>query len=461
MDVVSLARWQFAATTVYHFFFVPVTLGLSIFLALLETQYVRTGDENYKKAVKFWGKLFLINFAIGVATGIVQEFQFGMNWSEYSRFMGDIFGAPLAIEALLAFYMESTFLGLWVFGWDKLSKKQHLATIWAVAIGSNLSALWILIANSFMQEPVGYAIKNGRAEMTDFLAIVTNPHVLLQFPHVVTGAIATAGFVVMGISAWHLRKAKADAPVFKMSFKYAAVYATIGSLLVTLIGHTQAQHMVKTQPMKMAAGEGLYETEAPAALSMFSIVDEKAHKEVFSIRVPYALSFLAHSNFTGEVKGINDLQKEYEGKYGPGNYIPPVTVSFWSFRIMVFAGSAMVLLVFLALLIIWKDKLGPNCKLLILLPWAIALPVLANSFGWIFTEIARQPWIVFGLQKTQDAVSKASSAGEVLTSLIVFVVLYGALMVADAGLMFRFARKDIDMGDAGEKSSTPATAQAN
>ena len=458
MDVVSLARWQFAAITVYHFLFVPITLGLSIFLAILETQYVRTGDENYKKAVKFWGKLFLINFAIGVATGIIQEFQFGMNWSEYSRFMGDIFGAPLAIEALLAFYMESTFLGLWVFGWDKLSKKQHLATIWLVALGSNLSALWILIANSFMQEPVGYAIRNGRAEMTDFLAIATNTHVLYQFPHVITGAIAMAGFLVMGVSAWQLRKNKSGSDVFKLSFKYAAVYAAFGSITVAGLGHAQAQYMVKEQPMKMAAAEALYETEDPAAISLFSIVDEDARKDVFSIRIPYGLSLLAHDSFSGEVRGINDIQKEYEGKYGPGNYIPPVTLSYWNFRIMVGAGTAMILLVLLALFAVWKKKLGPDCKLLIILPWAIMLPTIATSTGWIFTEIARQPWIVFGLQKTEDAISKATSAGEVLASLVLYIVLYTGLMVADSMLMFRYARRELDGETASDSASTPAKA---
>ncbi len=349
MDVVSIARWQFAIVTVYHFFFVPITLGLTIFIAILETLYVKTGNEDYKKMTKFWGKLFLINFAIGVATGIVQEFQFGMNWSEYSRFMGDIFGAPLAIEALLAFFMESTFLGLWIFGWDKLSKKVHLATAWLVAIGSNLSAFWILVANSFMQQPVGYHLANGRAEMTDFLAIITNGHVWVQFPHVFFAAMSTAAFFVIGISAWHMLKKSKNIELYQKSFKLAAIYGLVGVVLVVIEGHAQAQYMTKVQPMKMAAAEALWNTENPAAMSLFTIGDEKNREDVFAIKIPGLLSFLSHNSFEGEVKGINNLQKEYEQKYGPGDYVPPVAISYWTFRAMVGAGTLMLLLILYAL----------------------------------------------------------------------------------------------------------------
>ena len=292
MDALLLARWQFAIVTVYHFFFVPLTLGLSIFVAILETMYVRTGKDVYLRMTKYWGKLFLINFAIGVATGIVQEFQFGMNWSEYSRYVGDIFGAPLAIEALLAFFMESTFLGIWIFGWDKISKKLHAVTIWLVAIGSNLSALWILIANSFMQEPVGFKLAKDaagnviRAEMTDFWALVFNPHVWLQFPHVVTGAVTTAGFFVIGISAYHILKKSKDQEAYQQSMKLASIYGLIGIILVSLIGHSQMQHMLKTQPMKVAAAEALWNTENPASLSLFTWADEEKREDIFAIHVP-------------------------------------------------------------------------------------------------------------------------------------------------------------------------------
>src|SRR5512143_3027595 len=323
MDVLTLTRLRFAVSTVYHFFFVPLTVGLSVLVALMQTLYVRTGNEQYKLMTKFWGKLFLINFAMGVVTGIVQEFQFGMNWSEYSRFVGDIFGAPLAIEALLAFFIESTFLGLWFFGWDKLPKGIHLATIWLVAIGANLSALWILIANSFMQQPVGFVLRNGRAEMTDFLALVTNSNVWVQFPHVILSGVTTAGFFVLGISAWHLLR-KTDGEFYRRSFRMATIYAVIGAVLVTVVGHSQAQHMVRVQPMKIVAAEGLYKSEDPAPFSLLTIGDLSGRQEVFSIRLPALLSVLAYNQLSGEVKGIDNLQAEYVSKYGPGDYVPPV-----------------------------------------------------------------------------------------------------------------------------------------
>jgi cytochrome d ubiquinol oxidase subunit I len=438
MDVVMLARLQFAVTTVYHFFFVPLTLGLSILVAIMETQYVRTGDETYKRMTKFWGKLFLINFAMGVATGIVQEFQFGMNWSEYSRFMGDIFGAPLAIEALLAFYLESVFIGIWIFGWDKISKGLHATVMWLVAIGSNLSALWILVANSFMQQPVGYVLRNGRAEMDNFFALLGNGHVWVQWPHVFFSAVATAGFFVVGISAWHLLKRSDRLEVFRRSFMIGLIYATIGIVLSMLVGHSQAQYMTRIQPMKMAAAEALWETEDPAAMSLFTIGDESERRDVFAIRVPGLLSFLAHNRFSGEVRGINDLQREYELTHGPGDYVPPVAMSYWTFRIMIGAGTAMLLLAFYGL---WKARHGvsDNALYLRIMLWAIALPYIANSTGWIFTEIGRQPWIVFGLQQTADAISPSVSAGEVLFSLVAFTLVYGVLMVADVVLLKKFA----------------------
>lgn len=439
MDAVLLARWQFAITTVYHFFFVPLTLGLSIFVAILETAYVKTDNEQYKQLAKFWGKLFLINFAMGVATGIVQEFQFGMNWSEYSRFVGDIFGAPLAIEALLAFFMESTFLGIWIFGWDKLSKKLHAATMWLVAIGSNLSALWILIANSFMQKPVGFVIRNGRAEMTDFFALITNGHVWVQFPHVFFAGITTAAFFVIGISLYHIVKKSKDMELFKKSLKYGVGYGLIGAILVIIVGHAQAQYMVKEQPMKMAAAEALWETENPAAMSIFTIGDEENLKDRFAIRIPRLLSFLAHNKFSGEVKGIKNLQEEYEQKYGPGDYVPPVFISYWSFRIMVGAGFLMLALVLYFMYMMNKNKwsFGSWVSKSILL--IISLPYIANSTGWIFTEVARQPWVVFGVLKTEDAVSKAVSPTEVLITLIGFTLLYGILMVVDIYLLKKYA----------------------
>jgi len=443
MDALTLARWQFAIVTVYHFFFVPITLGLSIAVAIMQTAYYRTGNEAYKKMTKFWGKLFLINFAIGVATGIVQEFQFGMNWSQYSRFMGDIFGAPLAIEALLAFFMESTFLGIWIFGWERVPKKFHLASIWLVAIGSNLSAIWILAANSFMQQPVGYAIRNGRAEMTDFFAIITNGHLWVQFPHVFFGAVATAGFLILAISAFQLVK-KEKHEVFKKSFKFGAVYALVGSLLVVLVGHTQAQYMVKVQPMKMAAAEALWDSENPAAMSLFTFGDEKNRKDVFAIKIPGALSFLAYNKFSGEVKGINNLQKEAEQKFGPGDYVPPIAISYWTFRIMVGAGFLMLLIALLTTIQAFKSKFEFKPLWYKIVFWSLFLPVIANSTGWLFTELARQPWTVFGLFQTADSVSNTVTAGEVAFSLIAYTLIYAVLMVIMIGLMIKFANRNID-----------------
>jgi cytochrome d ubiquinol oxidase subunit I len=439
MDPVVLARLQFAVTTIYHFFFVPLTLGLSVLVAIMETLYVRTGKEIYKQMTKFWGKLFLINFAMGVVTGIVQEFQFGMNWSEYSRFVGDIFGAPLAIEALLAFFLESTFLGIWIFGWDKLSKGLHAATMWMVAIGSNLSALWILIANSFMQEPLGYVINNGRAEMTDFFALLLNPNVGVQFPHTVFAGFATAAFFVMGISAYHLIR-KNHVELFKRSFQIAAIVGTISIVLVVMNGHEQAQHMINTQPMKMASAEALWKTESPASFSVLTIGDLSQRNDVFSIRLPHLLCLLSYNQLDCEIEGIYNLQQQYEQQFGPGNYIPPVAVTYWTFRIMVGAGFAMLGLALYALFMVMGEMFETRPRILRLFLWAIALPYLANTAGWILTEVGRIPWVVYGLMKIEDAVSPVVSGGAVMFTLLGYTLIYGALIVADIYLLTKYAK---------------------
>ena len=440
MDPLILARLQFAVTTVYHFFFVPLTLGLSVLVAIMETIYVRTGQEIYKDMAKFWGKLFLINFAMGVVTGIVQEFQFGMNWSQYSRFVGDIFGAPLAIEALLAFFLESTFLGIWVFGWDKLSKGMHAVAIWLVAIGSNISALWILIANSFMQEPVGYVLRNGRAEMSDFFALLLNPNVLVQFPHTVFAGFTTAAFFVLGISAYHLLR-KQHVDFFRRSFQIAAIIGTISIVMVILNGHSQAQHMVQTQPMKMAAAEALWNSEDPASFSLLTIGDLSQRRDVFAIRIPDMLSLLAYNQLTGTVEGINQLQAQYQQTYGLGNYIPPVAITYWTFRLMVGSGFLMAALALYALFMTMGEAVPKTpSRILKFLPLAIALPYLANTSGWLMTELGRAPWVVFGLMKIQDGISNTVPAGFILLSLILFTVVYGGLMVADIYLLRKFAK---------------------
>lgn len=439
MNIVTLSQIQFAATTIYHFFFVPLTLGLSLLVAIMETIYVSTGREIYKKMTKFWGKLFLINFAMGVVTGIVLEFQFGMNWASYARFVGDIFGAPLAIEALLAFFLESTFLGVWIFGWEKISKKLHLTAIWLVAIGSTLSALWILIANSFMQEPVGYAIEGGRAVMTDFSALVFNPHVWVQFPHTVLGSYVTGAFFMLGVSAYHLIR-KQHEEFFRQSFQLASIFGAISIILVILVGHRQAQLMVKAQPMKMAAAEALWQSQNPASFSLFTVGDEEKQEDIISIRIPNALSLLAYNRLDGEVKGIRNLQAEYETTYGPGNYAPSIITIYWSFRIMVGAGMLMLGLALYALYIVMSRHQIKAVWLFNLFPFAALLPYVANTAGWIMTEMGRQPWVVFGLMKTSDAVSPSLTVGMVLTSLIGFVLLYGILMAADIYLLLKFIK---------------------
>lgn len=441
--VVNLARWQFAITTVYHFFFVPLTIGLAFTLAVMESFYVKTKNEKYKTMVKFWGHLFLINFAIGVVTGLVQEFQFGMNWSDYSRYVGDIFGVPLAIEALLAFFLESTFLGIWVFGWDKLSPKIHLVAIWIVSISTALSAFWILTANSFMHQPTGYSIENGRAVLTNFLDVLKNGHLWVQYPHTIAAALATAGFFVLGISAYHMLK-KNTAEWVKSSIKFGVVIGLVGTILVIGFGDLQGKYLVKNLPMKMAAAEALWNTENPASLDVVAIVDEQNHKNTFEISIPKLLSFMSYSKFDGEVKGINDIQKEYVAKYGEGNYIPPVTLSFYTFRIMVGAGMLMLLGSLVALFYMSRKKLESKPLLLKLLAFSIALPYLANSAGWILTEASRSPWIVFGLLKIQDAVSPNVTTFDVAVSLGVLGLLYTILMILEVSLLVKYAKKPLD-----------------
>ncbi|MDT8896668.1 cytochrome ubiquinol oxidase subunit I [Thermanaerothrix sp. 4228-RoL] len=435
-----LSQWQFAITSVYHFFFVPLTLGLSVLVALMETIYVRTGNDLYLRMTKFWGKLFVINFAMGVVTGIVQEFQFGMNWSEYARYVGDVFGAPLAIEALLAFFIESTFLGVWIFGWDRLSRGMHALSMWLVALASNLSAFWILVANSFMQAPVGYAEQSNRLILKDFAALLTNRYVWGQFPHTVFSGFTTAAFFVLGISAYHLLR-KRHEEVFRRSFQIATVFGIISIFMVILIGHTQAQRMVEFQPMKIAAAEALLRTENPASFSLLSLVDQSNMREIISIRIPRVLSLLAYNRLDGEVKGVIDLQQEYQARFGPGYYVPDITVTYWSFRLMVGSGFLMF---FLAAYALWRvmrrEVMQSRFKLLNVYPLALFLPYLANISGWLLTEMGRQPWVVYGKMRTADAVSPNLSGSMVLTTLIGFTLVYGLLMLADIYLLAKYAK---------------------
>lgn len=452
MNSLDLARWQFAITTVYHFIFVPITIGMAFVVAGLQTAWFRTNKVKYLRATKFFGKLFLINFAIGVATGIVQEFQFGMNWSSYSRFVGDVFGAPLAMEGLLAFFLESTFLGLWIFGWDRLPKKIHLAAIWIAATGTLLSAYFILAANAWMQHPVGYVINEakGRAELVDIKAVLTQKTAVATFFHTIPSAAFTAGAIVAGVSAYLIIKGK-DLEMSRTTFKLGGVIVLISFILVSVSGDLTARIMTEQQPMKMAAAEALYDTQTNAPFSLLTIGTLDGSKAVFQFGVPSVLSFMSTGDFKGVVEGINDLEARYDKQYGPGDYTPNVPLAYWSFRLMIGFGAIASLLVMLAL---WQMRSGgvPKGKwfgpAMYSLPF---LPLLANSFGWIFTETARQPWAVFGLIKTTDGVSAVVSAGAVLTTMIVFTLLYGLLAYVEFGLILKVIKngptKELDYED--------------
>ena len=438
MDALALARLQFAVTTIYHFLFVPLTIGLALTVAIMETIYVRTKNPAFKEMAQYWGRLFLINFAVGVVTGIIQEFQFGMNWSSYSRFVGDVFGAPLAIEALLAFFLESTFIGVWIFGWDRLRPAAHVLAMWLVAIGTSVSALWILTANSFMQEPVGYAIVHGRAEMTNFLALIGNAQLWVEFPHVLLASFTTAAFFVAGVSAWFLLR-KRNVPMFRSSIKIALTIGVVSSILLAVNGDAQGKHVVQAQPMKMAAAEAVWNTENGAApWAVIAGIDQSQGKNSFAIEIPGVLGFLSGTN---HFQGIHQLQQQDVAKYGPGNYVPPVALTFYSFRIMVLAGGLMILLALYGIYLLARRRaIEERRRYLRLLLWAIALPYIANTFGWIMTEIGRQPWVVYGLQKTLAGVSNTVSAGEVLTTLIGFTLIFGLIAVAEVYLMVRYAK---------------------
>lgn len=457
MDALDLARWQFAITTVYHFLFVPITIGLSALVAVFHTAWVRKRNPEMLRLAKFYGKLFTINFALGLVTGIVQEFQFGMNWSDYSRFVGDIFGAPLAIEALLAFFLESTFLGLWIFGWGRIPEKLHAGCMWAVHIGTLLSAYFILAANSFMQNPVGYRYnpESGRAELTDFAAVLTNKVQLVTFPHVVFAAYMVGGAMVMGVGLWHLRRVnaatapagRADLGMYRKATRLGAVVTLVAGLAVAVTGDVQGKIMTEVQPMKMAAAEALYESsDSNAPFSLFTVGSLDGSEEKFSVTVPGLLSFLATGSFDGKVQGINNLKAEYAQKYADNpltqstTYVPNIPLSYWSFRLMMGVGFAAMAAAAAVLWATRRDKV-PTARwwtwLIVATP---LLPVFGNSFGWIFTEVGRQPWIVFGLMATHTGVSPSVSAAEVVTSMVVYTLLYGALAVVEVKLFLTYLR---------------------
>ncbi len=452
MDALDLARWQFGITTIYHFLFVPLTIGLSVVVAGLQTAWHRTGKPEYLRATKFFGKLFLINFAMGVVTGIVQEFQFGMNWSTYSTFVGDVFGAPLAMEALLAFFLESTFIGLWIFGWDRLPRRVHLATIWAAAIGSNLSAFFILAANAWMRHPVGFAVDpvNGRAYLTDIWAVLTNPQAISTYLHVVSASFVVAGLFVVAVSAYKLlhrdRAPHADEPgLFRRTLRAGLVTTALAGAVVTLSGDHQAKLMAEYEPMKLASAEAIWDTESAAGFSLFAIGNHEigevgVGRNIIDVEVPYVLSFLATGSPAGEVQGINDLQRQLTAQFGPGDYTPNIPVLYWSFRLMIGLGLAGVAVGVVGLWLTRRGALPTRRWMYRVAIAALPAALAANIFGWVLTELGRQPWTVVGQLLTAASVSPGVSLGEVALSLTVFTVLYGTLAVVEARLLWRYVQ---------------------
>jgi cytochrome d ubiquinol oxidase subunit I len=441
---VDLARIQFAMTSLYHFLFVPLTLGLAPLVAVMQTLWHRSGDEAWLRLTRFFGTLMLINFAIGVATGLVQEFQFGMNWAVYSEFVGDVFGAPLAIEGLAAFFLEATFLGLWIFGWNRLSPRLHLATIWLAALGTWLSAFFIMVANSWMQRPVGSTVTDGKAELTDIWELLTNRFALWAVAHVILVGLTTAATVIFGVSCWHLLRGR-NVELFRRAAKLALIVLVPVSAFNLWLGSHLGIVVTEYQPMKIAATEALWDTEKPASFSLFQIggftVDDETPS--FSIEIPRLLSFLADGSFSGGVQGINPLQSEYERRFGRNeSYIPPVRTAYWSMRVMAYLGSLVFLVAALGAFLYWRGRLETTRWFLWAGVYSIPLPYVAALAGWVLTEVGRQPWIVFGLLRTADANSPSVGSWTIGLSLAVLGVLYALLGVVDFVLMRRYARVD-------------------
>jgi cytochrome d ubiquinol oxidase subunit I len=458
--VVNLARVQFATTSLYHFLFVPLTLGLGPIVAIFQTKWHRSGDERWLRLTHFFGTLFLINFAIGVATGLVQEFQFGMNWSVYSKFVGNVFGAPLAIEGLAAFFLESTFLGLWIFGWGRLSPRLHLATIWIAVLGTWASAYFILVANSFMQDPVGYKLVNGEAQLTSIWALLSSDWALYAFGHTIFAGLTCGAAVVFGVCCWHFARGR-NVEMFRPAAKVALWILVPVSCVNLWFGSHFGILVAELQPMKIAASEAQWDTCSSCAFSLFQIggFTQADEKPSFSIEIPDLLSFLATGSLHGTVLGLTNLNDQYKAKYGKGNYLPPVETIYWSMRGMAYAGSLVALVAIVGAFLFWKRRLE---RLKWFLWIAVAnsfLPFVAMTFGWLLTELGRQPWIVQGLLKTADANSPAVGTTWLWTSLVVFVCLYAALLVLDVWLMRRYAGRDpSDRGEEPGAAPPPAPA---
>jgi cytochrome d ubiquinol oxidase subunit I len=439
----TLSRWQFATTIIFHFFFVPVTIGLGFIVAVLQTAVYKTHDDRYEHLLRFFGKLFLINFAIGVVTGIVQEFQFGMNWAQYSAFVGNIFGPPLAIEGLLAFFMESTFLGIWIFGKGKVSNRIHLLSIWMVVLGSTLSAAFILVANTWMQNPVGYKIDQvtHQAVMTNFAAIFTNELFLTTLMHVLLASLITGSAIALGIAFYQMKR-EGSKRVFALGARVALVVFFVASIAMALDGSAQGVVTVKDQPMKMAAAEALYNTKSGAPESLLTIGNLK-DQVLFQITLPHVLSLLATNSWNGKVQGINQLQKADVKKYGPGNYVPTVWLEYWNFRIMAGLGAVIIAIAVWGMWLLWRKRLDSSKWFRRVAIYAIPLPFIANTTGWIFTETGRQPWIVYGVLRTSQGVTHNLSSWDVGITFVGFIALYAVLGAVDLAMMLHYSRKEL------------------
>ncbi|MEU9078845.1 cytochrome ubiquinol oxidase subunit I [Kitasatospora sp. NPDC048538] len=457
MSQLDLARLQFAMTSVYHFLFVPVTIGLGFLTALLQTGWHRTGRTELLRLTRFFGVLLVINIAVGVVTGLVQEFQFGMDWSEYSRTVGDVFGAPLAMEGLAAFFLESTFLGLWLFGWDRLPPRVHLATIWAVAVGGALSAAFIMMANSWMQHPVGYTIdpSSGRPRLDDVWALFTNPVFLRGYLHAVLASVVTGCAVMLAVSAWQLRRGSSPT-AFHATARLALVVLVPVLLVAMLVGSELGVTEGKYQPMKIAGAEAQWDTCQPCSFSLFQVGGGKNDMTPTRIvSVPHLLSLLATNHWNGQVLGLNAVQAQYEQQYGPGDYVPNIFVQYWAMRVMAYLAVVLLLVGLWGLWLLWRKRLGTARRFLRVAVWASVLPFLMNTAGWLLTESGRQPWIVQGIQLTRNGVSPSVGTTTVAISILVFFLLYAALAVVEVVLIARYARKELSPPPA-EDAPVPA-----
>ena len=458
MANVDLARWQFAFVTINHFFFVPVTIGLAFLTALLQTAWYRSERDEYLRLTRFFGTLLVINIAIGVVTGLVQEFQFGMNWSAYSRLVGNIFGAPLAMEGLGAFFLESTFLGLWLFGWDRLPRLVHLLTIWAVSLGTVLSAAFIMAANSWMQHPVGYTMVNGKPQLNDIWAVFTNQVFVWGYSKVLLASLSTGAAVMLAVSAWQLRHG-GDREVFSRSARLALVVLLPAILFTMLVGDELGVIEAKYQPMKFAAAEAQWTTCQPCSFSLFQIGGGNQDQTPTRIlAIPHLLSLLATNHWNGKVIGLNPLQSQYQSQYGPGYYVPNVFIQYWSMRVMAYAGVLVFLLALWGLWLIRRKKLATSRRFLWVAIWATVLPFLMNTAGWLLTESGRQPWIVQGIMLTKNGISSSVSATSIVISLVVFVLLYGTLATVDLMLMLKYSREQLPPARAADDVDAPVPA---